>query len=344
MEATINNSYVAHLIPVVPYRDDGEYNPYPLFDIEAIDESTGKTIAKTRVVAPTSTEMGCRNCHHGGWRWNNVSGVDSTTAVNILSAHDNYNRTTLLSDALNGEPRLCQSCHADPALGAPGQPGILNFSSAVHGFHAHYLSGLQDESCNLCHPSSVQGNTACLRGRHKTMGVRCVDCHGTLEDHALGLLKNENERGIEAASWLMMNLEPRMVENVDKIDQRTPWLREPDCLSCHTDFQLKPYSERPNAYNKWVAGGSALYRNRTDNHGIMCAACHGSPHAVYFATNPYGLERDNIQPIQYMRLSGTIGTTGNCKVCHTVEMPYSAHHRNMIRNDAFNRKPLLEKQ
>ncbi len=345
MEGTLdpasNQCFIAHLIPVVPYRDDQTFNPYPIFDVRAVDQHTGKILAQTKVVAPTSTEMGCRNCHQGGWRWNQIAGMDSTTAVNILAAHDRYNKTSLLPDALSGEPRLCQSCHEDPALGAAGQPSVLNLSSSIHGFHANYLAGLKDESCNLCHPSSVQGMTACLRGRHRTMGLNCTDCHGTLEDHALGLLLHEQARGKQSASRLMARLEPRMVADKASIDPRMPWLREPDCLSCHTDYNIKQYGQRPQAFNKWVAGGSALYRNRTDNHGVMCSACHGSTHAIYFATNPYGLERDNIQPIQYMNLSGTIGTTGNCKLCHTIEMPYNAHHRNMIRSDAFFRKPVL---
>ncbi len=66
--------WAAHLIPVVPYKDDGTFNPYPVFTIIARDEATGEVLAMTKAVAPTSTEMGCRNCHEGGWAWNNVIG------------------------------------------------------------------------------------------------------------------------------------------------------------------------------------------------------------------------------------------------------------------------------
>ena len=61
-------AFSAKLVPVVPYPDDGSFNPYPLFTIEARDTKTGKLLASTRNVAPTSTEMGCRNCHGGEWR------------------------------------------------------------------------------------------------------------------------------------------------------------------------------------------------------------------------------------------------------------------------------------
>ena len=75
------------------------------------------------------------------------------------------------------------------------------------------------------------------------------------------------------------------------------------------------------------------YRNRTDNHGVMCSACHGSTHAIYGAYNKYGLQRDNQQALQYQGLAGTIGTHGQCMVCHTVEMTTNGHHRNMVNRE-----------
>ncbi len=335
------NSFIAQFVPVTPYRDDGTYNPYPLFHLTAIDSASGKVLARTTLVTPTSTEMGCRNCHGGGWRVNNYSGLADKTAENLLAAHDRMNNTTLLSDALAGNPHLCQECHADPAIGAPGKPGILNFSSAMHGFHANYLTGMNEESCNMCHPSSRSGNTQCLRGRHNTMGVNCTDCHGKIEDHALSLLTLEAGLQKPAAERLMENLTPVMEASKAKIHPRMPWLQEPDCLSCHTDFNIRKLPKRPVGFNKWVAGGSVLYRNRPDYQGVMCEACHGSTHAVYFATNKYGIERDNLQPIQYQNLSGTIGTKQNCRLCHMKDMNTNGHHRNMIKGYSISREPVM---
>ncbi len=327
------NVFAAHLIPVVPYMDDGTYNPYPVFTITAKDKTTGEVLVQTRAVAPTSTEMGCRNCHEGGWAWNEVSGMADLTAINILHTHDRYNETTLLTDAENGNPALCQSCHADPAVMAPGKPEVLNFSTAVHGFHANYLSGMNHEACNMCHPGRMEGNTHCFRGRHSKVGINCTSCHGTLEDHALGLLAGE--AGKEAAERLARNLEPVFVMEKADVMARQPWLMEPDCQSCHTRFSIRQDGYTGTAFNQWVPGFEALFRNRTDNHGVMCAACHGSPHAVYGATNKYGTHRDNQQPIQYQGIAGTIGTHDQCMVCHTVNMPLNGHHRNMV-----NRNPL----
>ncbi len=324
----MGDRYAAHFIPVVPYGDDELYNPYPVFTISARDKASGELLAQTVAVAPTSTEMGCRNCHEGGWAWNGVSGVADLTAVNILAAHDKYNKTTLLADAEAGKPALCQSCHADPAVGAPGKAGVLNFSSAVHGFHANYLSGMDQESCNMCHPSRAEGNTNCFRGRHSKVGINCTSCHGRIEDHALGLLAPQ--KGIEAAGRLAANLEPFYIDSKDAVKGRTPWVMEPDCKSCHTSFSIREDGYSGTAYNKWVEGFGDLYRNRTDDHGVMCIACHGSTHAVYGAENKYGLQRDNQQPLQYQGLAGTIGTHDQCMVCHTKKMEVNGHHRNMV--------------
>lgn len=323
--------YAAHLIPVVPYMDDGTYNPYPVFTFTAKDEATGEVLAVTKAVAPTSTEMGCRNCHEGGWAWNDVSGMADITAENILYAHDRYNETTLLADALEGKPVLCQSCHADPAVMAPGKEGILNFSSAVHGFHANYLSGMDHEACNMCHPGRTDGNTSCFRGRHSQVYINCTECHGTLEDHALGLLAQQ--KGIPQAARLARGLEPVFVMSREEVKPRMPWLMEPDCRSCHTNFHIFEDGYAGTAFNSWVPGFESLYRNRTDNHGVMCIACHGSTHAVYGAYNKYGLQRDNQQPLQYQGLAGTIGTRENCQVCHRKAMNSNGHHRNMINRD-----------
>jgi mono/diheme cytochrome c family protein len=335
LHENILNTFVAHHIPVVPYKDDGTFNPYPIFDVEAKDANTGELLAMTRAVAPTSTEMGCRNCHQGGWRWNNIAGTDDLTSINILKAHDRMNGTSLLEDAENGNPHLCQSCHADPALGATGKPEIMNFSSSIHGFHANYLSDLkEDDACYICHPADERGTTLCMRGRHRQVGLNCTHCHGTIQDHAIGLLKHEQALGKPSADRLLANLNPVVVESIDQVNGRMPWLNEPDCMSCHTNFDIKALGMEPTAhsgYNKWVAGGSALYRNRADNQGVMCAACHGSPHAIYAATNIYGDSRDNIQPLMYQGVAGTIGTQNNCKVCHTIDMDVNGHHRNMVK-------------
>jgi len=330
---TQKKAFIADFIPVTPYNDNGQYNPYPMFTLKAFDEKTNELLAETQVVAPTSTEMGCRNCHQGGWRWNNVSGVSDLTAENILAVHDRYNNTTLLEDAKNGKPKLCQSCHADPAVGASGQPGIPNFSTSMHGFHANYLANSDHTTCAMCHPAKENGNTNCNRGRHGQMGITCIDCHGVLEDHAMSLLKHEKERGIIGADRMMAGLKTKQVPSEQNVNPRMPWLNEPSCLACHTNFDISTNNGEITAYNQWYDGFNSLYRNTADCRGVMCSACHGSTHAVYMTDNIYGENRDNLQSLQYQNTVGTIGTENNCAVCHSKKMNTNGHHHNMFKTN-----------
>ncbi|MDG4475118.1 cytochrome ubiquinol oxidase subunit I [Thiovibrio frasassiensis] len=327
-----SKAFVADKVPVVPYPDAGGYMPYPSFTIEARDKGTNGLLASTRMIAPVSTEMGCNNCHGGGWS-KGVAGISPVPTKDFLSVHDRFNKTTLLASAKLGKPVLCQSCHADPALNAPGKPKLLNLSAAIHGWHANFLTGRGAEACGLCHPNNPQGSTLCLRGIHNDAGLTCINCHGTLEDHALSLLVAEKKAGKKGADRLMQHLKPRTAPSLAEIKPRTPWLNEPDCLTCHVNYGPP---ETDSAFNVWTKDGSGLYRNRHDESGsIHCATCHGSPHAIYPATNPYERERDNFGPRQYQNNPYPIGANKNCKVCHTIEMEVEMHHPNslnMMRN------------
>ena len=328
-------SFVAELIPVVPYPDGGGVNPYPYFYVEAIDDETGEVLQRTRAVAPTSTEMGCLNCHQGDWRVEGAAGVSNKTADNILAVHDRINGTTLLEDALAGEPKLCQSCHADPALGAEGDPDLLNFSAALHGWHANYMPYDDYRACQMCHPSHPNGSTSCNRGVHSQAGVHCDDCHGTMEEHGYSLLKAEAHK--EPARRLMKNLDVR--ESVGKagVIPRTPWLVEPDCLGCHTRFQASEAAF--TGFNKWQYRQN-LYRFRTDGAGVRCIACHNSTHAVYPAFNALEENRDNSQPMQYQGNQLSIGAERNCAVCHKTTPSVELHHPNILR--PFRNRVLIE--
>jgi mono/diheme cytochrome c family protein len=322
--------FAAPLVPVVPYQD-GEFNPFPIFDIEARDTESGEVLARTRAVAPTSTEMGCTRCHGGGWRVGGVAGVTDETARRVLAVHDKHAGTDLLAEAEAGNPKLCQSCHGDPVLGTEGRPELLGFSAAMHGWHANYLTDRGADACQMCHPADPNGATSCQRGLH-ARSLDCTHCHGTLEDHALGLLVKEHADGKPGAARLMAHLEPRMVDSVDEINGRTPWLQEPDCVGCHTDEFVRPDPATATSYNQWTDDADGLFRMRADQTEVVqCMACHGSTHALYPAYNRlYGADRDNIQPLQYQGNRRPIGGDANCAVCHTIDMDFSWHHPNML--------------
>jgi len=323
-----HNAFSASLVPVVPYTDDNRYNPYPLFTIVARNVESGEILATTRMVAPTSTEMGCKNCHGGGWRVDGVAGFTDATSLDVLAAHDKNSGTDLVRQAKNGKPKLCQSCHADPVLNTKGNPEVLSFPAALHGWHAAFLSDREGmQACVACHPSRPDGPTECFRSHHAE-NFDCTNCHGTMEDHALSLLKKEEEAGKKGAARLIAQLQARTVATTEEIKPRTPWLNEPDCLTCHEDYQM---AETDSAFNTWTAGAEELYRMRHDELGaLMCEACHGSTHAVYPATrNKYGKNRDSIQPLQYQGNDRPIGN--DCTVCHLTQPEDEAHHPNSLR-------------
>jgi hypothetical protein len=274
--------------------------------------------------------MGCARCHGGGWRVDGVAGFTDETGRRVLAVHDKHCGTELLSEAMAGRPRLCQSCHPDPILGTKGRPDLLNFPAAIHGWHANYLTGRGADACAMCHPADPGGPTSCLRGGHARQ-LDCTHCHGTLEDHALSLLKAEHEAGKPGAAPLMAHLTPRTVATLDEVVGRTPWHNEPDCLGCHTDEYTRPDAATASSFNQWTSGPEELYRMRTDDSGlIQCEACHGSTHATYPALNRwFGADRDNIQPLQYQGIRRAIGAAASCEVCHTMEMEDSIHHPGM---------------
>jgi len=325
-------AFVAAGIPVSPYADDGAVNPYPVFDVTAVD-AAGKTLAATKAVLAVSTEMGCKTCHGGNWREAGDAGVAKPTAEAILAVHDKRNGTRLAQTAAMGEPVACFGCHNDAgpnAAGLPGRPDLLTLSAAIHGFHASYMTGLGAEACNRCHPTAPNGVTQAQRDNHAAAGVGCPRCHGFMEDHALSLLAHEKAAGKTAAARLMAPLAPRSVGQTAAVHPRAAWTQLPDCLTCHKDF-ARPAKDA-SAFNVWTKDAAGLFRNRAEDTGnIPCAACHGSPHATYVAINDYGLDVNNIAPMQYMGAPGVIASGKRCDVCHTVEMDGDAHHPNMVK-------------
>ncbi len=316
--------FLAKGIPVVPYDNKGKFNPYPLMTIEAKDKN-GKLLASTKIPTPVSTEMGCRLCHGGKWRKDKKAGLSPETAKDILRLHDRKNNTSLEKNAENGNPVSCLKCHNEKSKN-------LNFSAAIHGLHAVYLKKQGKRACAACHPGWPSGSTKAFRGVHSKLGLDCTSCHGFMEDHALSLLLNEKNNGKKAADSLILLISPVSVDNKSEIIPRKPWVNEPDCLNCHMDFNPP---ENMETFNKWTDSEKALLKNRKGKGGIMCMACHGSPHALYPAGEIAEKCADNIQPMQYQGNPYPMGANKNCRVCHKTDMTKELHHPNsltMFRN------------
>ena len=322
------SGFTADLLPIVPYTAKGKYMPYPTVSITAKDQD-GNILAATTVVAPVATEMGCRNCHAGPWRKDGRAGVSGQTAENVLTVHDRLSGTSLSARAAAGQPVLCQQCHSDRNGQQPANDQQLNMSAAIHGFHANFLTGQGAAACTSCHPASGDGATRAFRGMHHSLEMDCTNCHGSMADHALALLKPEQEQGKKRADILIGRLQPTAVANLADIKGRKPWVNEPDCLNCHQDFQPP---EEDTTFNQWTTGEEELFRNRTDESGrLRCAGCHNSAHSIYPAVNPYNENIDVLQPVQYQGEPFPIGSNRGCTVCHTIEMEEEMHHPNMLR-------------
>ena len=211
-------------IPITPLNDMGIDDPYPLATLTL--RAQGTVVAKTQTVVPVSWEISCSICH-------TEPGVP--VELDILRDHDRLHGTTLEAN----QPSFCAGCHADPALGAPGQPGISTFSSAMHGAHASRLNLLPpdfDNACYSCHPGQ---RALCQRDVHSANGVVCVDCHGSMADVG----------------------DPA----------RTPWVDEPRCVTCHArpgfDFEQPGQLYR----NSFGHGGVACFACHGSPHAMTPA-------------------------------------------------------------------------
>lgn len=191
MRATPDNDFIAQGIPITQVTDAGVSDCYQLSEIVVWQNGLRK--ASTQAVVPVSWEMKCVNCHRTPQP--TLRPFQPSVESDILKKHDRLHGTSLYSH----EPVLCASCHADPALGAAGAPGMPNLSSAMHTAHASRMGSLTDEAvCYSCHPGP---QTQCLRDVHKKAGLTCTTCHA----------------GMTAVGNPV----------------RRPWQDEPRCDNCH---------------------------------------------------------------------------------------------------------------
>lgn len=325
--------FVAWGVPITPYDDNLQLNPYPLMHVAA----TGAVpAAATDIVLPVSVEMNCRACHSSGsgpaarpaadWEWNTVPTRDYR--LNILQLHDEerfadmaaaytnvlaakgYNARGLYATVIeDGKPLLCASCHLSEAIPDSGEPGVPPLTEAVHTLHA----GVNDpdtgvalgvtsnrSACYRCHPG---GETRCLRGAmghavatNGTLAMQCQNCHGTMA----------------------------MVGSTN----RTGWLDEPNCQACHTgdavtnSGQIRydnaysapgvlrtPVNRRFATTSNAPSADHSLFRFSKGHGGLYCSACHGSTHAEF----PSAFRNDNVASMQRQ---GHVGQLSECSACH----------------------------
>ena len=335
--ATPVNWWRAEGIPITPYDDAHNKNPYPMMRLIAKNGAT--PIATNDIVLPVSDEMDCRTCHASGtqaaakpaagWVWSGIQERDFR--LNILRLHDEHQfaqhsavyQAALATNSFNpqglyrgvvadNKPVLCAACHASEALGKPSFPTVPPLTAAIHSFHAHVIdpissmtldSSANRSACYRCHPGSA---TKCLRGAmggaiaaDGSMSMQCQSCHGNMST-------------VGSSS-------------------RVGWFIEPNCASCHTGTathnsgqirytsvftDTKTWAVRTNfdqtfsTQSNTPAGGLSLFRFSAGHGGLQCEACHGSTHAEFPSTHA----NDNVRNI---KIQGHAGVMVECSACHT---------------------------
>lgn len=327
--------FVAEGIPITPRDDAGMINAYPLMRLVARDAG-GAVLASTDVVLPVSDELNCKSCHASDTSaaarpadgWVRDPDPERDVRLNILRLHDDFDGGTqaytdalaaagydgagLFATAAAGAPILCARCHPSEALPGSGIGGVSALTRAVHhrmALVADPLTGrrLDDvenrSACYRCHPGAV---TRCLRGvmgaavaGDGTPAMQCQSCHGHMRDVAAA--------------------------------ERTGWLDEPACQSCHTGTAVQnagalrytsvftdggavraaaapTFATTPDV----PIAGTSLYRFSTGHGGLRCEACHGATHAEY----PSTARNDNVQSEQ---LQGHAGMLIECTACHAAD-------------------------
>jgi hypothetical protein len=338
------NWFRAEGIPISPYDDAHQKNPYPLMRLIARN-GANQPIATNDIVLPVSDEMDCRACHASGtqpaaqpaagWVWDGLPERDFR--LNILRLHDEHEfavHPDLYSAALtdrrfnpaglyrgvvaDGKPVLCAACHASEALGAPSYGTIPPLTASVHSHHAGVMDPIlhtpldnaaNRSACYQCHPGS---STRCLRGAmgsaiasDGSMEMQCQSCHGTMSQ-------------VGAST-------------------RVGWFMEPNCQSCHSgtathnNGQIRytsvftdtngsvrvPVDQTFATQPDTPAPGISLYRFSAGHGGLQCSACHGSTHAEF----PSIHLNDNLRNAA---LQGHAGMMVECTSCHTT-MPNTAN-------------------
>jgi ferredoxin/PKD repeat protein len=334
------NWWRAEGIPLSPYNDAHNKNPYPMMRLIAKNGAT--PIATNDIVLPVSDEMDCRACHASGsmatakpaagWVWGGIQERDFR--LNILRLHDEHQfarhgvlyQAALAARGFNpqglyrgvvadNKPVLCAACHASEALGAPSYGTIPPLTASVHSFHAHVMDPISSttldnsanrSACYRCHPGST---TKCLRGAmggamaaDGSMEMQCQSCHG-------------NMSAVGSAN-------------------RVGWFMEPNCANCHTgtatsnngqiryvsvftdtNFTVRlpvnqTFSTQPNT----PAGGLSLFRFSAGHGGLQCSACHGSTHAEFPSTHA----NDNVRNIKIQDHAGVMVECASCHVSMAV--------------------------
>lgn len=190
----------------------------------------------------------------------------------------------------------CGKCH-------PADPTTFRHILAKHD--ARYGTTLDSSRpvlCARCHASPFLGASARLNGvtylseamhrSHAERGAACYDCHpGDTTRFSRSVRHTADDGNCRTCHGEMAPLSAAISSNT-----RVPWVNEPACSTCHGSI-----------WEVETFGG--LFRQSSAHGGILCPACHGSPHATVEST----LVSDNAPFVGLQSKSRSLGT---CSPCH----------------------------
>ncbi len=159
--------------------------------------------------------------------------------------------------------------------------------------------------CAECHGSAALGKmgrgssgkylSEAIHGYHADKNASCYDCHPG------NTTKCNRSAKHTAADGNCVRCHGTMEQVASSTKSgRVPWVNEPSCSTCHTGVTD-------------VGTSATLYRNSKGHGDMMCASCHGSPHAMV----PSLKDVDNYQAMQYQPYSKSPKTIGSCGACHS---------------------------
>ena len=209
----------------------------------------------------------------------------STTGLEIVKT-----RTT----APTSDEISCAKCH-----------GVDEVKPVLEAHDAKHETTLVDDRpilCASCHGSPFFGQAGpgssgkylseAIHGFHGTTDAGCYDCHPGEETQGN---RSTDHTAADGNCTACHGTKAGLASTIAA--GRTPWSGLPRCASCHT-------------FVHEVETGTDRYRDSVGHHGLSCAACHGTGHAMI----PTEKASDTYQALQYQNRSLTLGS---CRVCHS---------------------------